>query len=330
VRRADRGAPARARADSPRALPSPLPPSPHQNRLTRLSYLEAEGTIRQLLREITQIKGAARALEQSQAPPAAAAAAAAAAAVAAGAAAAAAAGSGAGANSGPLPAPPTAAAVAAAAPTGGRPRRGDLVRQVAALQAVAAAASGAQAALQSQVEELAAEKERVEGNERLVSETAATLLAERRRLMDALAAEKDAVREMEAGITSMAHQVGARGGGGEVAGWGGAALPGAGPASSCLLAGGAPLKLPASPLHTSFTASPPPQLSMVLDDREVLLEHLARLMKPCDLEQLMRDMHIVSDDGTGGGTGPGSGSASGSACGSAGGGSDGGGGGGEA
>ena len=50
-------------------------------------------------------------------------------------------------------------------------------------------------------------------------------------------------------------------------------------------------------------------------------------MKPYDLEQLMRDIHIVSDDGTGtnsggatgSGSGSGSGSASGSACGSAGG-----------
>jgi hypothetical protein len=170
-------------------------PNRATHRLTRLSYLEAEGTIRQLLREITQIKaqGAAR----SQQQPAAAAVAAAAAAA------------GAASNSGPLPALPagTSAALPPSGGGGGRPRRGDLVRQVAALQAVAAAASGARAALQTQVEELAAEKERVEGNERLVSETAATLLAERRRLMEALAAEKDAVREMEAGITSMAHQV---------------------------------------------------------------------------------------------------------------------------
>ncbi|KIY96321.1 hypothetical protein MNEG_11642 [Monoraphidium neglectum] len=69
--------------------------------------------------------------------------------------------------------------------------------------------------------------------------------------MDSLQAEKEAVRQMEAGITSMAHQ-----------------------------------------------------LSLVLDDREVLLEHLARLMQPCDLDALVRDMHIVSDDSPAGGGRP--------------------------
>jgi len=192
-------------------------------RCTRLSYLEAEGTIRQLLHEIVEVKESARAQQQQQQQHAGVL------------------GVGAPALSGPLPTVGSSGALAAAAAAGGyavggvpgrtgtpplsglgavgingggngntgRPRRGDLVRQVAALQAVAHAASGAQVQLQQQVEDLAAEKERVEGNERLVSRQTEALLVERRRLMGALAAEKDAVREMEAGIGNMAHQVGA-------------------------------------------------------------------------------------------------------------------------
>ncbi|GBF96813.1 hypothetical protein Rsub_09669 [Raphidocelis subcapitata] len=215
-------------------------------RLTRVAYLEAEGTIRQLLVEITQVKGRAAAAPGSSAPA-----------------------SGAGAPAaGAAP-----AAAGAATSNGGRPRRGDLVRQLAALQAVAQSASAAHTAVQAQLEEVAAEKERAEGNERLVTQTAASLLEERSRLLNALAAEKDAVREMEVGIMGLANQ-----------------------------------------------------LSLVLDDRDVLLEHLAARMEPCDLESLVARMAIVSDPASDAGSGSGGGSARGSRRGSdAGGGAEGGG-----
>lgn len=52
--------------------------------------------------------------------------------------------------------------------------------------------------------------------------------------------------------------------------------------------------------HVPSVSHPTPQLSLVLDDRELLLEHLARLMKPCDLDELTRGMHVVSDGGASG------------------------------
>lgn len=64
------------------------------------------------------------------------------------------------------------------------------------------------------------------------------------------------------------------------------------------------------PCCTTFHSNTPhcflPQLSLVLDDRDLLLEHLARLMKPCDLDVLVRDMHIVNDDASGSFSGDGS------------------------
>lgn len=68
-----------------------------------------------------------------------------------------------------------------------------------------------------------------------------------------------------------------------------------------------PRLLPASntlPTSTHATpATPSPQLSLVLDDRDTLLRHLGRLMAPDALAALLRDMHIAGGGEPSGGSG---------------------------
>ena len=198
------------------ARTSITPPPPH-NRETRAAYWEMRAANQRLVAEAMALKGAAARSQQQRQQEAA--------------------------VSGPLPdlgagsllcgadagaavvpTSPHAAAAAAAAPGSsggagssggngagtsgtGRPRRGDLVRQVAQLRALAASAAEGQQQLRARAAALAAEKEAAEGSERLVSAQTAALLAERARLLEEVAAGRDAVRAVEAVAGRMAHQL---------------------------------------------------------------------------------------------------------------------------